>query len=116
MLSAIYKPPLILQDNTSQVRRDGMVLKICTLFFSDDGVLKVPGVDNKKIFRCKLAKSPRGWGFFLCLAEKIKWKKAPPPWGFSRDTPVYASFPILEYLIPRIIIQLTVIIDFIIIK
>ena len=35
MFNAIYKSYLILVDNTSQVRRDVMVLKICTLFFEE---------------------------------------------------------------------------------
>ena len=35
MFDAIYKSYLILVDNTSQVRRDVMVLKICTLFFEE---------------------------------------------------------------------------------
>ena len=51
--------------------------------------LKAPGFHQKSSLVNKLAKSPRGVGlFFFCLAEINKWKKAPPPWGFSRDTPV----------------------------
>ena len=49
MFNRVYKPHLILQDKTSQVRRDGIVSKICTLLFSEDGVLEVPGVLKKNI-------------------------------------------------------------------
>ena len=66
MFNRIYKPHLILQDDTSQVRRDGIVSKICTLLLLEDGVFEVPGV-LKKILGCKLAKSPRGEGLFLLL-------------------------------------------------
>ena len=37
----------------------------------------------------KLAKSPRGVGFFFMLASTQKGGKKPhPPWGFCRKTPV----------------------------
>ena len=105
MFNAIYKPHLILKDNISQVRRDGMVLKIYTLLFSENGVFKVPWVNQKNI-RHKLAKSPRGWGFFFLhgwkfieiieiwgvaffgLASVKNRKKSPTPWGFSRVSTV----------------------------
>ena len=75
-------------------------------------MVEAPGFHQKYELVNKLAKSPRGWGFFFCLAEKNKWKKAPPPWGFSRDTPVpnrlifvknlendqYCEFKVVEFL------------------
>ena len=61
--NVIYKPHLILQDNSSQIRRVGMVIKTCTFLFSEDGVFKVSEDQKKK--SVNLRKAPEGLGFFL---------------------------------------------------
>ena len=74
--NVIYKPHLILQDNSSQIRRVGMVIKICTFLFSGDGVFKLSEDHKKK--ECKLAKSPRGVGLFFAWLKKISGKNPTP--------------------------------------
>ena len=40
-------------------------------------------ITKNKIIALKLAKSPRGWGFYFCQSRSKNRTKTPAPWGFS---------------------------------